>query len=79
MGTFMGAFNAYEIGQFKSKFNNLSFGHTMLVRVTQKHEKDIQRLAKSMQYIVDVIDTLAEYNPGLVNMLVTEELTQFQD
>ena len=72
----MGAFNAYEIRQLKSKFNNLSSGHNMLVRVTQKHEKDIQRLAKSMQQVVDVIDKLANYNPGLVNMLISEELTK---
>jgi hypothetical protein len=29
VGTFMGAFNAYEIRQLKSKFNNLSSGHNM--------------------------------------------------
>ena len=70
--TFMGAFNAYEILQLKFNFNNLSSGQNMLLRVTQKHEKDNQKLAKSMQHIVDVIETLADYNPGLVNMLVTE-------
>ena len=79
VGTFMGAFNAYEIRQLKSKFNNLSSGHNMLVRVTQKHEKDIQKLAKSMQQVVDVIEKLANYNPGLVNMLISEELQKFQD
>jgi hypothetical protein len=51
----------------------------MLVRVTQKHEKDIQKLARSMQQVMDVIDKLANYNPGLVNMLISEELTKFQD
>ena len=32
-----------------------------------------------MQQVVDVIDKLANYNPGLVNMLISEELTKFQD
>ena len=60
-------------------FDNFSSGHNMLVRVTQKHERDIQKLTKSMQHIVDVIEKLADYNPGLVNICVTKELTKFQD
>ena len=48
----------------------------MFVRVTQKHEKYIQRSAKSMLQVVDVIDKLANYNPGLVNMLISEDLTK---
>ena len=28
---------------------------------------------------MDVIEKLANYNPGLVNMLISEELQKFQD
>ena len=66
----MGAFNYLEIRQLKSKFNNLSSGHNMLVKVTQKHEKDIQKLAKSMQHVMDVIKTLANYNSGFGTCLL---------
>ncbi len=31
VGTFMGAFNAYEIQMLKSKFQEMSQGHNMLV------------------------------------------------
>jgi hypothetical protein len=31
VGTFMGAFNAYKIQQLKSKFQEISNGHNMLV------------------------------------------------
>lgn len=79
VGTFMGAFNAYEIRQLKSKFNDLSSGHNMLVRVTQKHEQDIHKIAKSMQQVIDVIDTLADYNPGYMMQQINEQLAGFQD
>ena len=74
----MGAFNSYKIRQLQSKSNNLSSGHNMLVTVKQRHEKDIKKLAKSMPHVVGVIETLADYNPGLVNMLVTKELQSFR-
>jgi hypothetical protein len=40
IGTFLGAFNAYKIQQLKSKFQEISKGHNMLVRVTQQHNVD---------------------------------------
>jgi hypothetical protein len=52
----MGAFNAYEIQQLKSKFSNLHSGHNMLVRVTNQHDKDIKDLSDNMKSIMDVID-----------------------
>ena len=45
-GTFMGAFDAYEISHLKSKFNNLSSGQTMLVKVTQEQEKVHSEISK---------------------------------
>jgi hypothetical protein len=33
VGTFLGAFNAYEIQQLKSKFNNLHSGHNIGIGV----------------------------------------------
>ncbi len=41
IGTFMGALNACEIQQLKSKCQDLSQGHNMLVKITQQHDKDI--------------------------------------
>jgi phosphopantetheine adenylyltransferase len=58
VGTFMGAFNGYEIQQLKSKFNNLHSGHNMLVRVTTQHDKDIKNLSDNMKSIMDVIDLM---------------------
>ncbi len=43
VGIFMGAFNAYEIQQLKSKFQEMSNGHNMLVQVTQQHDADLQQ------------------------------------
>ena len=45
VGTFMGAFNAYEIKQLNKKFEDLSQGHNMLVRVTHQHDNDIVQSA----------------------------------
>jgi hypothetical protein len=44
VGTFMGAFNAYEIRQLNLKLEDLSNSHNMLVRVTQQNEKDIVQM-----------------------------------
>ena len=48
IGTFMGAFNAYEIQQLKSKFQDLSQGHNMLVCVTQQHNNDINQMRQDL-------------------------------
>jgi hypothetical protein len=74
----MGAFNAYEIQQFKSKVNNLHSGHNMLVRVTNKHGEDIKNLSDNMQSIMEVIDLMAENHPGLLMMQIGEQLIQGQ-
>ncbi len=55
LGTFMGAFNAYEIQQLKSKFQEMSNGHNMLVQVTQQHDVDLRLMKESLASIVDVI------------------------
>ena len=79
VGTFLGAFNAYEIQQLKAKFSDLSQGHNMLVRVTQQHDKDIHQLKKSLKSIIDVIHLMSEYNPGLLQLQITEQLDIFED
>ena len=61
----MGALNAHEIQQIKIKFNSLSEQHNMLVHVTQMHVTEIIELARNMVKIVEVLNFMAEYNPGL--------------
>jgi hypothetical protein len=70
----MGAFNAYEIQQLKSKFNNLHSDHNMLVRVTNQHDKDIKNISDNMKSILGIIDLMAEYHPGLLMMQIGEQL-----
>jgi hypothetical protein len=79
VGTFMGAFNAYEIRQLNQKFEDLSQGHNMLVRVTQQHEKDIVQMNKNLLAIVKVIELMAEYNPGLLQLKISEQLDIFKN
>jgi hypothetical protein len=79
VGTFMGAFNAYEIKQLNKKFEDLATGHNMLVRVTQQHENDIVKMNKNLRAIVKVIDLMAEYNPGLVQLKISEQLDIFEN
>jgi hypothetical protein len=73
----MGAFNAYEITQLNQKFEDLPTGHNMWVRVAQQHEKDIVQMNKDLRAIVKVIDLMAEYNPGLVQLKISEQLDIF--
>ena len=75
----MGAFNACEIRQLKQKFNSLSNDHNMLVRVTQQHNKDIQNLANSMQDIMELIDLMANYNPGQIIAEIDKALAGYHD
>jgi hypothetical protein len=46
----------------------------MLVRVTQQHEKDIVQINKNLRAIVKVIDLMAEYNPSLFQLKISEQL-----
>jgi hypothetical protein len=78
VGTFMGAFNAYEIQQLKSKFQEMSNAHNMLVCVTQQHDVDLRQM-ESLASIVDVINLMAEYNPGLMQLQISEQLDIFED
>ena len=55
LGTFMGAFNAYEIQKLKEQFNSLSSAHNMLVHVTQQHDNEIKELTQNMKDILNVI------------------------
>jgi hypothetical protein len=66
VGTFMEAFNAYEIQQLKSKFQDMLNGHNMLFGVTQQHDLDLLQMKANLKSIIDVINLMAEYNPGLI-------------
>jgi hypothetical protein len=59
----MGAFNAYKIQKLISKFQEMSQGHNMLVRITQQHNMHIQEMKEGLKSIVDIIDLMAKYNP----------------
>jgi hypothetical protein len=57
----------------------MSQGYNMLVRVTQQHDVDIQQMKDSLKSIVDVIDLMAEYNRGLIQLQISEQLDIFED
>jgi hypothetical protein len=61
-------FNAYEIQQLKSTFQDMSQGHNMLVPVMQQHDADIHHMKESLKSIVDIIDLMAKYNTGLLQL-----------
>ena len=79
IGTFMGALNACEIQQLKSKCLNLSQVHNMLVQITQQHDKDINQMKQELKSIVDVIDSMAKYKPGLLQQQISKQLDMFED
>jgi hypothetical protein len=51
----------------------------MLVRVTQKHDVDLRQMKENLKSIIDVIDLMAEYNPGLIQLQIYKQLDIFQD
>jgi hypothetical protein len=75
----MGAFNTYKIQQLKSKFREISNQHNMLVWVTQQHYVDIRQMKESLTLIIDIIDLMTEYNPGLIQVQISEQLDIFED
>ena len=42
------------------------------MRVTQIHDGEIKELTRNMMKIVEVLDFMAEYNPGLLMMKIEE-------
>jgi tRNA (Thr-GGU) A37 N-methylase len=68
----MGAFNAYEIQQLKSKFQEMSKCHNMLVCVTQQHNVDLRQMKENPKSIMDVIELMEEYNLGIIQLQITE-------
>ena len=79
VGTFMGAFNAYEIRQLKQKFQTLSEAHNTLVGVTESNTGQINDIHKSLKQIVELVHTMAEYNPAILMMRIDEQLDIFED
>ena len=75
----MGAFNAYEIKQLKTKFQELESGHNMLVCVSEKHNEQITDIHKTMGQIIEVVHLMAEYNPAILMMQIAEQLDIFED
>jgi hypothetical protein len=71
VGTFMGAFNAYEIQKLKSKFQDMSQGHNMLVRATLQHNIDIQQMSESLISIMNIINLMVKYNTGLLQLQIS--------
>jgi hypothetical protein len=51
----------------------MSQGLNMLVQVTQQHDMDIQQM-KSLKSIVNIINLTAEYNLGLLQLQISEQL-----
>jgi hypothetical protein len=49
-----------------------------LVRLTQQHDVDIQQMKESLTSIVDVIYLMAEYNTGLLQLQISEQLDFFR-
>ena len=79
VGTFMGAFNAYEIQQLKEKFTELSTGHNMLVRITSQNTNEIRQISNGMKQIMDTLEYMAKYNPAEIMMQLDEHLDVFRD
>jgi hypothetical protein len=51
----------------------------MLVHVTQQYDNDIHQMEKSLKSIVDIIDMMVKYNPGLTQLHILEQLDIFKD
>ncbi len=49
VGNFMEAFIAYEIQQLKFKFQEMSNGHNMLLRVTQQRNVDLRQMKEKLK------------------------------
>ena len=79
VGTFMGAFNAYEIKQLKLKFHDLSEKHNTLVRITETNSNHINDIHKTLRQMVDLVHAMAKFNPALIMMQIDEQIQIFQD
>jgi hypothetical protein len=49
----------------------------MLVCDTQKHDNNKHQMKESLKSIVNMIDLMAEYNPGLLQLQISEQLDIF--
>ena len=79
VGTFMGAFNAYEIQQLKTKLQDLSEGHNSLVQVTRTHNEQINDIHRTMKQIIEIVHLMAEYNPTKLMQEIDEQIAKFED
>ena len=79
VGTFMGAFNAYEIQQLKTKLQDLGEGHNSLVQVTRTHNEQINDIHRTMKQIIEIVHLMAEYNPTKLMQEIDEQIAKFED
>ena len=78
LGTFLGMYNAYEINVLKSRLNEQGRNHNLLVHVTEKQERQIQRITENMNVISQIIKMMVEYNPALIAAQIAAQLDLFE-
>jgi hypothetical protein len=78
LGTFLGMYNAYEVGVLKARLNEQGRNHNLLVHVTQKQEERIHRITENMNTISQIIKMMTEYNPALISAQIQAQLDLFE-
>jgi len=78
LGTFLGIYTAVEIGILKSKLNELSKNHNLLVHVTKRHEEQIARLTENMNAICTLLKLMIRFNPSLISAQIEAQLRLFE-
>ena len=79
VGTFMGAFNAYEIQQLKTQLQDINTGHNSLVQVTRTHNEQINDIHRTMRQLIEIVHLMAEYNPTKLTQEIDEQIAIFED
>jgi hypothetical protein len=57
----------------------MSQNHNVLAGVTQQDDHVLHQMKERLKSFMDLIDLMAEYNPGSLQIQISEQLEIFQD
>ena len=79
LGTFMGIYSQIQINKLQTELGDLANKHNMLIQVTDKHEVMLMDLIESMEGVIETLNYMNEYNPGLIYAQINEQVVEFME
>ena len=78
LGTFMGLYNSVELSKISSQISNVQKQSTLLMEITNKHDRAIHELINDIESLSSAINGLIVHNPAILQAKLDNHVSVFQ-